>query len=113
MAFPDWRLKSLLNKEDPVGMVNQKPPHVLILSDDFGRQKDLAILRAVQKYRGKSMRIIALFEDADSLAANAHLCDAALTPPWKTIDLREIVVELCAKITGKPIDLTSKFEDED
>src|SRR5688500_16810679 len=37
----DWEVRSLLNKEDPVGLVHQRQPNVLIISDDFGRQKDL------------------------------------------------------------------------
>src|SRR5437764_13890689 len=62
--FPGWLVRSLLNKEDPVGLINQLPPHILIISDDFGRQKDLGILKAVQRYREKGMKIVGLFEDA-------------------------------------------------
>src|SRR5688572_10908585 len=45
-----WVTRSLLNKEDPVGLVHQRRPNVLIISDDFGRQKDLGILRGVQRF---------------------------------------------------------------
>src|SRR2546423_700922 len=41
VTLPGWGICSLLNKQDPIGLMNQERPHLLILSDDFGRQKDL------------------------------------------------------------------------
>jgi hypothetical protein len=95
-------VRSLLNKEDPVGLVNRKPPHVLILSDDFGRQKDLGILRAIQRYRGSGMRVIGLFEAPEEAAENRDLCDFAFAPPWKTAEVRELLGRFFTQLRGEP-----------
>ena len=64
-ALVGWEITALLNKQDPVGLCAKppRPPDVLILSGDFGRQKDLAIFRAVQPYRRKGMRLVGLIDD--------------------------------------------------
>ena len=64
-ALIGWEITALLNKQDPVGLCAKppRPPDVLILSGDFGRQKDLAIFRAVQRYRRQGMRLIGLVDD--------------------------------------------------
>ena len=109
----DWEVRSLLNKEDPVGKIHQKPPHVFVISDDFGRQKDLGILRAVQKFRASGMKIIALFEDADSAAGNEELSDDSIVPPWTTGDMRRILSEVYAEITGNPVPEADSSNNED
>jgi hypothetical protein len=101
VALPGWETRSLLNREDPVGLINQKPPHLLILSSDFGRQKSLGILKAVQRFRAAGLRIIALFEEMEEAMENAALFDAALAPPWKAQDLREHAARLYEEITGR------------
>jgi hypothetical protein len=111
----DWEVRSLLNKEDPVGLIHQKPPNVFVISDDFGRQKDLGILRAVQRFRASGMKIIALFEDAESAHENQELCDRALAPPWKTAEMRVILGALFTDLTGHaaPLDSTETADDEE
>src|SRR5437762_5403510 len=42
VRLPDWEVRSLTNKEDPIGLINQKPPHIFICSDEFGRSKNMA-----------------------------------------------------------------------
>jgi hypothetical protein len=107
-----WEVRSLLNKEDPVGLIQQKPPNVFIISDDFGRQKDLGILRAVQRFRASSMKIIALFEDAESAEEYSRLCDKVLTPPWKTAEMRENLVGLFREMTGQSLQTACEESDD-
>ena len=113
VAVPGWEIRSLLNKEDPIGLLNQNPPHILIISDDFGHQKALGILRAAQKYRSEEMKVIGLFESAESLAPNAELFDSALAPPWKTADLRTLATQQFLIIRGEPPEVDAKAEKND
>ena len=63
-----WEVMALLNKQDPVGMAQKppRPPDILMLSHDFGRQKDLAIFRAVQRFRAQGMKIVGLVDDCET-----------------------------------------------
>jgi hypothetical protein len=108
----DWEVRTLLNKEDAVGKVHQKPPHIFVISDDFGRQKDLGILRAVQRFRDSGMKVIALFEDADSAREHADLCDSALAPPWKTAEVRAILSALYVEKTGEQPNVADENDEE-
>ena len=99
--LPGWAVRSLLNKEDPIGLMNQKPPHVLILSADFGRNKSLGFMKAAQKFRSDDMKIIGIFEDADEAGGAAELCDSAFSPPWKTLELRALAAQMYAEIRGE------------
>ncbi len=107
-AVPVWEVRSLLNKEDPVGLINRKAPNLLIISDDFGRQKDLGIVKAVQKYRVSGMKIVGLFEEKSVAGAASDLCDVVLSTPWKTADLREHIL----KLTGIHLHLAGAGEDD-
>src|SRR5436190_24183350 len=49
-----WEVRSLLNKEDPIGLLNQRTWQIVILSDDFGRQKSLSLFQAAQRFRSKT-----------------------------------------------------------
>ena len=100
--FPGWLVRSLLNKEDPVGLINQLPPHILIISDDFGRQKDMGIVKAVQRYRKAGMRIIGLFEDPEVAEMARQDCDFALAMPWKTADVHALASKVYEEIRGRP-----------
>jgi hypothetical protein len=100
--LPGWEVRSLLNKEDPIGLLNQKAPHILILSADFGRNKSLGFLKAAQKYRSEKTKIIGLFETPEEAEEAAELCDAAIAPPWKAIQLREVAARLYEEIRGVP-----------
>jgi len=111
--IPGWEVRSLLNKEDPIGIMNQKPPHIFILSADFGRNKTLGFLKAAQKFRAPDMKIIALFEDEEEMATAEGLYDAAFFPPWKTIELRAVAAEQCAEITGRAPILPVRPGEED
>lgn len=94
-----WEIRSLLNKEDPIGLLNQRTWQILILSDDFGRQKSLGLFQAAQRFRPKT-RIIGVFEDEESAAAGEGLCDASFAPPWKSLDVRASAGELHKELTG-------------
>lgn len=98
--LPGWEMRSLLIKEDPIGLLNQKPPHLVIMSDTFGRSKSLAFLKAAQKYRSDKTRIIGLFEDEEVAEEGAVLCDAALIPPWKTAELRTLAAQIYTAMRG-------------
>ena len=99
--FPGWLIRSLLNKEDPVGLINQLPPHILIISDDFGRQKDLGILKAVQRYREAGMRVVGLFEDPEIAETAKAECDFVMAMPWKTIDVHLLCARIFEDIKGR------------
>ena len=109
-ALEGWDVTALLNKQDPVGMCSKppRPPDLLILSEDFGRQKDLAIFRAVQKYREQGMVVIGLVEDCDTApegfpdSVPTELCDVCVSPPYKTADLRALFEEVYAELRGEP-----------
>ena len=121
-ALTGWNVTALLNKQDPVGLVQKppRPPDLLILSEDFGRQRDLAIFRAVQKWRSQGMKLIGLVEDCaahpegfpDSVPS--VLCDVCLSPPYRASDIRALLVRLYEEMRGEPAPSPkSKAEDAD
>jgi hypothetical protein len=107
---------SLLNRQDPVGLVTKKPgpPDLLILSGDFGRQKDYAIFRAVQPWREKGMRIVGLVDDCETPpegfpdSAAKAICDVCLSPPYTAAALRDLFAQLYTEMRGKPAPLPLK-----
>lgn len=103
-AIPGWHVRSLLNKEDPIGLINQNPPNVLIVSDDFGRQKDMGIVKAVQRFRAGGLKIIGLFEKQEAAGSAGELCDRSFCPPWKTGELRSHLtqIQLAVMAGGQP-----------
>ena len=109
-ALEGWEVTALLNKQDPVGLVARPPhpPDLLILSGDFGRQRDYAIFRAVQPWRERGMKIIGLIDDCETAPEDypdstpERLCDLCLTPPYKTTDLRAVFARLYEQIRGEP-----------
>ncbi len=98
-ALVGWEVTSLLNKQDPVGQVAKAPgpPDILVLSGDFGRQKDLAIFRAVQPWRAKGLRIIGLIDECETAPEGfpesipSKLCDICIPPPYTAVHLRELL----------------------
>ncbi|MBC7527306.1 MAG: hypothetical protein H7308_07120 [Chthonomonadaceae bacterium] len=109
VAREGWAVTSLLTKQDPVGQVSKPPypPEIVILSHDFGRQKDLAIFRAVQKWRSQGMILVGLVEDCET-APETHpesvpssLCDVCLTPPIKTAEVSELIADLYKAMRGE------------
>ena len=109
-ALTGWQVTALLNKQDPVGLCQKppRPPDLLILSEDFGRQRDLAIFRAVQKWRSQGMKIIGMVEECatapegfpDSIPS--RLCDVCLSPPYKAAEIRAVLVRLYEEMRGEP-----------
>ena len=107
-----WATLSLLNKQDPIGLINQKQPDVLIISDDFGRNKNLGFVKAAQKWRASGLKLILLTEDAAVAANSTELWDSALVTPWKTIQLRALVAAVYLANRGSEPDM-GPFEDDD
>lgn len=109
-ALGDWDVVALQNKQDPVGIVQKppRPPDILVISGDFGRQRSYGILRAVQSARLKGMKIVALVDDCSEApegypdAIPSQLSDVCLTPPYLTTDLRAVFVKLYEEIKGEP-----------
>jgi hypothetical protein len=109
-ALVGWDVTALLNKQDPVGLCAKppRPPDLLVLSGDFGRQKDLAIFRAVQQYRSRGLRVIGLIDDCKTAPEGfpdsipTRLCDVCLEPPYRTADLRALFSRLYEQIRGEP-----------
>jgi hypothetical protein len=108
-----WEIRSLLNKEDPIGLINQKRPDILIISDDFGRNKSMGFLKAAQKWRPQGLKIIAVFEDAEEMKEAAELYDAAFAPPWRTAEMREIVADYYRAIRKREPRFNEKPDEEE
>jgi hypothetical protein len=118
---------ALLNKQDPVGQVQKppRPPDILVLSSDFGRQKDMAIFRAVQRFREQGMTLVGLVEDCETApegfpdSVPTALCDVCLTPPLTASELRVLFSRLYEEKRGKPAPPPrtsapdSEFEDDE
>ena len=109
-ALVGWEVVSLLNKQDVVGQVAKSAGHpdLLILSGDFGRQKDYAIFRAVQAWRKKGMILIGMVEDCDTApeshpdSAPNQLSDVCLKPPYKMAELRDLFTKHYEEIRRQP-----------
>jgi hypothetical protein len=106
-AVPGWEVVSLLNKQDPVGQVVKggKPPDIVVLSSDFGRQKSFGIFKAIQRHRTSGMKIVGLSPDCEEDVTGirpADLCDICIPPPYKTIELRAHFCRLYEEIHGEP-----------
>ncbi len=109
-ALQGWEVTALLNKQDVVGAVarNSQPPDILILSGDFGRQKDYAIFRAIQSWRGEGMRVIGLVEDCDAApegypdSAPSKLCDICITPPIRAAGVRALLAGVYEELRSAP-----------
>ncbi len=102
VARAEWEITSLLNKQDPVGQCAkaQGRPDILLLSGDFGRQRNYAIFRAVQKFRAEGMILVGLVDDCEEApdefpdSSPNQLCDLCITPPVKTAELCELFAGL-------------------
>lgn len=109
-ALVGWEVTTLLNKQDVVGHVAKgpRPPDIVMLSGDFGRQRDYAIFRAIQGWRKQGMHLIGMVDDCESAppefpeSAPENLCDVCVTPPYKMVDLRSLFVRLYEQIRGVP-----------
>lgn len=112
-VFDDWAIRVLTNKEDPIGLINQLMPDVYIVSEDFGKSKKMGMLTAAQRWREKGLKVVALFEDEEKMEEAAELYDAALSPPWKTIQLREIVARFFTDRRGSEPTGGPAVKDED
>lgn len=105
-----WEVTALLNKQDPVGQVQKppRPPDILVLSHDFGRQKTLAIFRAVQKFREQGMTLVGIVEDCATApegfpdSTPDALCDVCVTPPITAANLRVVFSQIYEEKRGKP-----------
>ena len=109
-ALVGWNVVTLLNKQDVVGQIARPPapPDLVVLSGDFGRQRDYGIFRAIQAWRKQGMRIVGLVEDCQTApegypdSVPERLCDVCLPPPYKTADLRALYVRLSEEMRGVP-----------
>jgi hypothetical protein len=113
-AIPGWKVRSLLNREDPIGLIVRERPDLFILSVDFARNTNVGYLRAAQRFRQAGLKIIALGETEDDAREAAGLCDRTFFPPWKTAELRADVADLYEQMRGEPIPAAGKEDaDED
>lgn len=114
IAFEGWAVRSLLNREDPIGLMGQKCPDLFIVSVDLAKRKNTGYLRAAQRYRQEGMRVVGLFENGGEAREAADLCDAFLIPPWRTTDLQKIAASLHTAIRGEPpMQCMTREDDED
>ena len=105
-----WDVTTLLNKQDVVGPVSKlpRPPDLVLLSGDFGRQRDYAIFRAIQSWRKKGMKLIGMVEDCATApegfpdSAPEKLCDVCLSPPYTAAGIRALLVRLYEEKRGEP-----------
>jgi DNA-binding NtrC family response regulator len=101
LAAYDWEFRCLLNNEDPIGLINQKAPDILVIAGDFGRCKDFAFLKASQRFRPAGLKIVGIFESAAEAEAAASLCDYAISPSWKSIEARDLFAEIYKAMRGE------------
>ncbi len=116
--IPSWDVTSLLNKQDVVGQVEKAPgpPDVVIISSDFGRQKSYGIFKAIQKYRRDGLKIVGLSDEWDECEDGLDpksLCDIHLSPPYKTIEFREMLRTIFEDIRGEVAPTSDLGEDEE
>ncbi len=97
-----WEVRSLLNKEDPIGILNQHETNILVLSDDFGRNRELGFFKAAQRFRPQGVYIIGVFDAEEDAKAAFELYDMALYTPWKSLHATEVLAELYQHIKGEP-----------
>lgn len=97
---PGWEVRSLLNREDPIGLINRKPPDIFIISVDPETKTNVGYLRAAQRYRPGGMRIIGLFEDAETAAEFAGQCDTAFAAPWRHAEVHTAALTIHEAIRG-------------
>lgn len=100
VAHPEWKTRCLLNREDPIGMIQQKPPHLLIISVDAEEKKNIGYLRACQSFREK-VKIIAVFETPEEAEAMAQMCDIAFAPAWRTADIAQAAQQIFAQFQAR------------
>ncbi len=93
VEHPGWETRSLLNREDPIGMIQQKPPHLLIISVDPEENKNIGYLRASQPFREK-VKIITVFETTEQAEEMARMCDIGFAPPWRTADIAQAAEQI-------------------
>lgn len=98
----DWDVRSLLNKEDPIGILNQHETNILVLSNDFGRNRELGFLKAAQRFRSDGVLIIGLFDTEEEARTASELYDIALYPTWKSLNAQEVLADLYQRIKGEP-----------
>ena len=109
-ALVGWEITTLLNKQDVVGQVARLPgpPDLVLLSGDFGRQRDYAIFRAIQQWRAKGMQLIGMVEDCQTApegypdSAPDKLCDVCISPPYTAAGLRSLFARLYEEKRGEP-----------
>ncbi|HLJ54988.1 MAG TPA: hypothetical protein VKT77_08095 [Chthonomonadaceae bacterium] len=109
-ALVGWDVTALLNKQDVVGQVAGQagPPDIVMLSGDFGRQRDYGIFRAIQPWRAQGMTVIGMVEDCETAppehpnSAPEKLCDICLTPPFTAAGLRDVLSRVYEQTRGEP-----------
>lgn len=100
VAHPEWETRCLLNREDPIGMIQQKPPHLLIISVDAEEKKNIGYLRASQPFREK-VKIIGIFETPEEAEAMKQMCAFAFAPTWRTDDIAQAAQQIYAQFQAQ------------
>ncbi len=101
VAAVDWNIRSLLIKEDPIGLINQKRPDIFIVSIDSSKNKNVGFLKACQKWRAQGMRVIGVLESDADIEVIDGLCDNFVQTPWKSVDIRDIVSDIYRRKRSK------------
>lgn len=101
VASPEWNVRSLTIKEDPIGMIQQKTPDVFIVSVETDKNKGVGYLRAAQRFREQGLFVLALFESPEEAEAYEGQYDALLVAA-KSLAIRAVVAAEYERRRGKP-----------
>lgn len=113
VAVPGWLVRSLTNREDPIGLLNRDGADIFVCSDTFGRSRSFAFLRAAQRFREGGLRIIAVLDSPDEMDASLELADAVFYPPWKAAEMRTAATDLYHSLRGEPAPASALADSED
>jgi hypothetical protein len=110
---PGWQNRSLTAKEDPIGLLNQKLPDIVLIHVDVERNKNVGNLRAAQRFRAAGLSVIALFDTAEELEANAAQYDAGFAPPWKAGHVRAAALDIFQAKRGYRPDVPALLKEDE
>jgi hypothetical protein len=111
-----WQVDSLLNRQDPIGILQSNPPDILVITVDTQLNRNTGYLRAAQPFRDK-VQIVALFESAEEQREYADYAEYLHHTPWRARQVRASLAEAYREIRGTapvfPHPLQGMEEDEE